>query len=76
MAYGVNSVLYNIVDAYNKKEVRRTKNTGSASKSLNLCDKKILKKISTQHLTVLTISVILHIEQRKGYKKGTVPKYF
>lgn len=27
------------------------------------------KEISTHHLTVLTISVILHVEQRKGNKK-------
>ena len=48
----------------------------NASKPLNLCAKKIFKKISTQVLTVLTISVILHIEQRKRYKKGTDPKFF
>ena len=32
---------------------------------------KKFKKISTQGLTVLKISVILHVEQRKGYRKGT-----
>ena len=31
--------------------------------------KMFTKKISTRLLTVLTISVILHIEQRKGNKK-------
>ena len=60
---------------FRKKENRRKP---EITFSFNVCKKigckKILKKISTQGLTVLIIRAILHIEQRKRDKRK-VPEF-
>ena len=63
MPNAINNILYNIVDAYNKKEVQIKKS----------------QKISTHLLTVLTKRVITQLEQRKRNerdRKGIQGNFF
>ena len=78
MPSAVNNVLYNIVAAYNRKEIETARKEKRKEENIVLecCEVSKIKAsqifhkiISTHPLTVLIISVITHIEQRKEHMR-------